>query len=24
MRSYGHRAGVARSVEEALNIINGS
>ena len=24
MRSYGHRAGVARSVEEALKIINGS
>jgi hypothetical protein len=23
MRYYGHRAGVARSVEEALNIING-
>ena len=24
MRSYGHRAGVARSVEEALKIINGN
>lgn len=24
MRSYGHRAGVARSTEEALKIINGS